>query len=70
MSNIEYKHDYWDVLEAGGKVSRTPEKRWTCTGPNNDVGDGITQVNALESLVHTLSAKIRLLQKQLEENGI
>lgn len=67
---VDYKHDYWDYMEEGGKIATTPEKRWVATGPNGDIGDGMTQIASLEALVHTLSAKIRLLRKQLEENNI
>lgn len=67
---VNYEHDYWDYMEPGGKVATTPEKRWVATGPNGDIGDGMTQVESLESMVHTLSAKVRRLREQLLENEI
>jgi len=67
---VDYKHDYWDYMLEGGEVATTEEKRWVATGPNGDVGDGMTQVEALESMVHTMSTKVRLLRKQLLENNI
>ena len=67
---VDYKHDYWECMELDGKISRTKEKRWGATGPNGDVGYGMTQIEALEHMVHMLSTKVRRLRKQLVENKI